>query len=152
MAKKKKTPKKLKKQKPVAAKAKKIAPKAKVTVKAKAVAKAKTAAKPKSALKKKRVTTKVVVQGKSQNVETVRLKPKALVARAGAGGGDFGGVSIVEDVDSESADELLEEGQAFEAGIVSGVEDAPDPDEAEVTTREVPQDDVPGEYKDKDRP
>ncbi len=152
MAKKKKTPKKLKKQKPVAAKAKKIAPKAKVTVKAKAVAKAKTAAKPKSALKKKRVTTKAVVQGKSQNVETVHLKPKALVARAGAGGGDFGGVSTVEGVDSESADELLEEGQSFEAGIVSGVEDAPDPDEAEVTTREVPQDDVPGEYKDKDRP
>ena len=88
----------------------------------------------------------------SQNVETVQMKPRALRARAGAGGGDFGGVSTAESVDSESADELLEEGQAFEAGIVSGVEDAPDADKSEVTTHEVPQDDVPGEYDDKDRP
>src|SRR5438045_5960514 len=47
----------------------------------------------------------------TQSVETVQLKPRARVARAGAGGGDFGGISVVEDVDSESADELLEEGQ-----------------------------------------
>jgi hypothetical protein len=75
-----------------------------------------------------------------------------LRARAGAGGGDYGGVSTVENVDSESADELLEEGQAFEAGVVSGVEDAPDADQGPVRTREVPQDDVPEEYEDKDRP
>jgi len=88
----------------------------------------------------------------SQNVETVQMKPRALRARAGAGGGDFGGVSTVESVDSESADELLEEGQAFEAGIVSGVEDAPDADQGPVKTREVPEDDVPEEYDGKDRP
>ncbi len=58
----------------------------------------------------------------------------------------------MESVDSESADELLEEGQAFEAGIVSGVEDAPDADQGPVKTREVPEDDVPEEYDDKDRP
>lgn len=52
------------------------------------------------------------------------------------------------DADSESAEELAEEGNAFEAGIVEGVEDAPDPDVAEVTTREVPEDDVPEEYLD----
>jgi hypothetical protein len=62
------------------------------------------------------------------------------------------GISILENVDSESAEELLEEGQAFEAGVISGVEDAPDADKSEVTTHEVPQDDVPGEYYDKDRP
>ncbi len=73
-------------------------------------------------------------------------------ARAGAGGGDYGGVSTVEGVGSESADELLEEGQTFEAGIVSGVEDAPDADQGEVRTHEVSQDDVPEEYDDKDRP
>jgi len=88
----------------------------------------------------------------SQNVETVQMKPRALRARAGAGGGDFGGVSTAESVDSESADELLEEGQAFEAGIVSGVEGAPDADQGPVKTREVPEDDVPEEYLDKDRP
>ena len=59
---------------------------------------------------------------------------------------------MVEGADSESADELLEEGQAFEAGIVSGVENAPDADEGEVRTHEVSQDDVPEEYDDKDRP
>ena len=58
----------------------------------------------------------------------------------------------MESVDSESADELLEEGQAFEARIVSGVEDVPDADQGPVKTREVPEDDVPEEYDDKDRP
>jgi len=52
--------------------------------------------------------------------------------------------------DSESVEELLEEGQAFEAGIVEGVENAPDADEGEIRTKEVPEDDVPEEYLDKD--
>jgi hypothetical protein len=46
-------------------------------------------------------------------------------------------------------DELLEEGNAFEADVVKGVEDADDADEGEVHTHEVPQDDVPGEHLDK---
>ena len=64
----------------------------------------------------------------------------------------FGGISVVEDVDSESADELLEEGQTFEAGVVRGVEEADTNIEQEVHTHEVTQDDVPVEYDDKDRP
>jgi hypothetical protein len=47
---------------------------------------------------------------------------------------------------NESVEELAEEGNAFEAEVVSGVEDAKRPDESEVTTREVPEDDVPPEY------
>jgi hypothetical protein len=50
--------------------------------------------------------------------------------------------------DSQSAEELAEEGNAFEAGIISGVENAPDPDVDEVRTRQVPEDDVPEEYLD----
>lgn len=88
----------------------------------------------------------------SQSVETVELKRRAPAAAAGAGGGDFGGISVVAGADSESPEELLEEGQTFEAGIVSGVETAGDPDQGEVRTHEVPQDDVPEEYDDKDRP
>jgi len=88
----------------------------------------------------------------SQSVETVQLKRPARAAAAGTGGGDFGGVSVVESADSESPEELLEEGQAFEAGIVSGVENAPDADKGEVRTREVPEDDVPKEYDDNDHP
>lgn len=64
--------------------------------------------------------------------------------------GDTQGISRSEDVDSESVEELLEEGQTLEAEAVSGVEDALDPDEGEVHTKEVPEDDVPGEYNDKD--
>jgi hypothetical protein len=48
-------------------------------------------------------------------------------------------------------DELLEQGNAFEAEVVKGVEDARDSDEREVHTHEVPQDDVPGEYRDKEK-
>jgi hypothetical protein len=53
----------------------------------------------------------------------------------------------VEDVDSESIRELAEEGQDYEAEVVDGVENAPDPDVSEVKTREVPEDDVPEEYR-----
>jgi hypothetical protein len=54
-------------------------------------------------------------------------------------------------LDSQRVEELIEEGQAFEAGVISGIEDAPDADVAEVTTREVPEDDVPGEYLERDQ-
>lgn len=50
------------------------------------------------------------------------------------------------EADSESVEELAEEGNALEADAVSGVEDAKRPDESEVRTREVPEDDVPAEY------
>ena len=102
--------------------------------------------------KTKIVRATAAVRRKSQSVETVSLEPKGLGTRSGVGSGDLQGISILENVDSESAEELLEEGQAFEAGVISGVEDAPDADKSEVTTHEVPQDDVPGEYYDKDRP
>jgi hypothetical protein len=133
---------------------KRAASKSRVSAKAKLSAKSgkkKSAAKRRTAPKRRVGRSRQAAMG-SQNVETVQMKPRALRARAGAGGGDFGGVSTVESVDSESADELLEEGQAFEAGIVSGVEDAPDADQGPVKTREVPEDDVPEEYDGKDRP
>jgi len=59
-------------------------------------------------------------------------------------------LSNVEGADSESVDELIEEGNAFEAGVVEGVEEADDGGVREVRTREVPEDDVPGEYLDED--
>jgi hypothetical protein len=90
----------------------------------------------------------------SQSVETVPLstvRPKARTARVGGGAGDYRGISVVEGADSESPKELLEEGQTFEAGIVDAVQNAPNADEGEIRTREVPEDDVPLEYDD-DRP
>lgn len=75
---------------------------------------------------------------------------RGLGPEAGGQSGDTEQISREEIADSESVEELLEEGQAFEAGVVEGVENAPDADEGEVRTREVPEDDVPEEYLDKD--
>jgi hypothetical protein len=80
-------------------------------------------------------------------VPVTQVRPRS---RSGGQSGDLQGLSDVERANSESVDELVEEGNAFEAGIVSGVEDARDADEQEVHTHEVPEDDVPGEYLDKD--
>lgn len=63
---------------------------------------------------------------------------------------DLEGLSRAEQADSESVDELVEEGNVFEAGAVAGVQQADDSDEREVHTRELPEDDVPDEYLDKD--
>jgi hypothetical protein len=52
--------------------------------------------------------------------------------------------------DSESVEELLEEGNTFEAEAVAGVESADDNGVSEVRTHQVPEDDVPEEYLDDD--
>lgn len=68
---------------------------------------------------------------------------------AGQSGGDQG-LPRDATADSESVEELLEEGNSFEAGVVLGVENSKDPSVSEVTTHEVPEDDVPGEYINQD--
>jgi hypothetical protein len=99
---------------------------------------------------KTRGAIKEQVQGKSQSVDTVSFPLERVGVRAGEQSGDLQGLSNVQGADSESVDELLEQGNAFEAEVVKGVEDAGDADEGEVRTHEVPQDDVPGEYRDKE--
>ena len=89
------------------------------------------------------------VLGRSQSVDTVEFPLEGLGTHAGEQSGDLQGLSNVQGVDSESVDELLQEGNAFEADVVKGVEEAGEADEAEVHTHEVPQDDVPGEYLNK---
>jgi hypothetical protein len=64
--------------------------------------------------------------------------------------GDTQGLSDHAEAASESVEELAEEGQSFEAEVISGVEDAPDADIAEVHTKQVPEDDVPPEYLERD--
>ena len=105
----------------------------------------KAASKKKAALKKKRA------RGKKQSLGTVAFEPKGLGARSGGQSGDLQGLSDVAGADSESVDELLEEGNALEAEVVKGVQDAPDADMGEIKTHEVPEDDVPAEYLDKDQ-
>ena len=64
--------------------------------------------------------------------------------------GDLQGLSRAERADSQSVDELVEEGNIVEAGVVAGVEEADSSDESEVHTHEVPEDDVPEEYLDEE--
>jgi hypothetical protein len=63
--------------------------------------------------------------------------------------GDTQGLSNAQEADSESVEELVEEGQDFEAGVVAGVEDA-DGTQGEVRTKQVREDDVPLEYLEQD--
>jgi hypothetical protein len=79
-----------------------------------------------------------------------RANARGPASRSGGQSGDLQGLSRRERADSESVEELLEEGNTFEASVVTGVEDADDADEKEVRTHETPEDDVPGEYLDKD--
>jgi hypothetical protein len=109
----------------------------------------KKVAKKKGVLKMNADGNKTTVE-KSQSVETVPFALEGLGVRSGEQSGDLQGLSNVEAADSESVDGLLEEGNAFEADAVKGVEDAEDADEVEVHIHEVPQDDVPREYLDKE--
>jgi|SRR5579864_4636778 len=81
-----------------------------------------------------------------------RMPPRGIGLEAGGQAGDTMGLSRDEMAGPESVEELIEEGQAFEAAAISGVEDAPDADQGEVRTRQVPEDDVPDEYLDDGRP
>lgn len=65
-------------------------------------------------------------------------------------GGATQQISYTPIADSESVEDLAEEGNAYEANVIYGVENARDPDVEEVTTHEIPVDDVPGEYLDND--
>jgi hypothetical protein len=100
---------------------------------------------------KGKAVKKTKPRGKSERTESVVFEPAGLGARSGGQSGDLQGLSDREGADSESVDELLEEGNAFEAEVVKGVEDVPDADEGEVRTHEVPEDDVPEEYLEKDQ-
>jgi hypothetical protein len=69
---------------------------------------------------------------------------------SGGQSGDTQGLSDVAEATSQSVEELVEEGSFYEAEVVSGIENAPDADVAEVHTRQVREDDVPQEYLDDD--
>jgi hypothetical protein len=156
MAPKKKTRKTLKKSKRAAArkatpKKKPSKPQPKKKPSKKPAAKKRAPRKP---IAKKRVAAKKTAKKRnlpkrtgSDNTAFLRGGPRS---NSGGQSGDLQGLSHRASVDSESVDELLEEGNAFEAGVVMGVEDAGNADESEVRTHEVSEDDVPEEYLDKE--
>jgi len=135
----------------------------KAAAKKKAVARKKSVArKPAKSFAKKKASTKSkTVAKKSATRSTPRSRQEAtspvpVLSRRGLGAasagqsGDTQGLSRRDYLDSESVEELLEEGQYMEAEAVSGVENARDPDQGEVRTRQFPEDDVPDEYKNED--
>lgn len=83
-----------------------------------------------------------------RNARNPRNKDDELGANSAGQSGAIQQLPNSAEADSESVEELAEEGNAFEADVIEGVEDAKDPDVSEVTTREVPEDDVPAEYRD----
>src|SRR5271169_3210186 len=130
--------------------------------KKKSNAKSKKTLRKKSAQKKKHGPKKVAprkkaapkkrrARGKSQNVAAVPFEQTGLGPGSGGQSGDLQGLSNSAGADSESVDELLEEGNALEAEIVEGVENVPDADRGEIRTHEVAEDDVPEEYLDKNQ-
>ncbi len=113
---------------------------------------------PNRTIKKKQPRNKTPSKGsRTPNRKTSARRAQRLEPSFGREGaqaivqsGDLEGLSAAEQADSESVDELVEEGNAFEAGAVAGVEEADDQDTREVHTHEVPEDDVPDEYLDED--
>ena len=113
-----------------------------------------TPSKPKKRIKARKPAARKTVKrrkrstrGNAERGTLVSYESRGIGARTGGQAGDTQGISARPDADSESVEELLEEGQSFEAEILSGVENAADPDQSEVRVREVPEDDVPEEYR-----
>jgi hypothetical protein len=137
---------------------KKAPPRGSIKARRKAATKKKpTAKKPQRTVKRKLATP--VTETQSPEPSTLNggtfpaLEPdrprRGTGPRSAGQSGDLQGLSR-RNVDSESVEELAAEGQSYEADLLSGVEDALDPDQGELRTREVPIDDVPEEYTDKD--
>jgi hypothetical protein len=116
----------------------------------------KPSAKGKSAAKKKSSTKKKPAAKKATRRRAEVINPIAPTGRRGLGpesggqSGDTQGLSRRSYDDSESVEELMEEGQYMEAEAVSGVENARDADQGEVRTTQVPEDDVPEEYREEE--
>jgi hypothetical protein len=133
---------------------KKAAAKKAVAKKKAVVAKKKPAVAKKTAGKKPPATKKSAAKKTSPRQEVINpITPsgrRGLGAASGGQSGDTQGLSRRDYDDSESVEELMEEGQYMEAEAVAGVENAPDADQGEVRTKQFPEDDVPEEYKDQD--
>jgi len=137
---------------------KRSASKKKAPAKKKAVVKAKSASRKSAARKvssRKPARRKPAASrsGASRSAELTHRTPvgrRGLGAESGGQSGDTQGLSRRSYDDSESVEELMEEGQYSEAEAVAGVENAPDADQGEVRTRQFPEDDVPQEYLDEE--
>jgi hypothetical protein len=102
----------------------------------------KPAAKP--APKKPPVSARVSQTNRRRQALESPRNLRGLGAGSAGQSGDLQGLPAREVEDSESVEELVEEGQGWEAAALQGVEEGDSP--REVRTHEVPEDDVPEEY------
>ena len=137
--------------------AKKAARKTKVSASKRSGSKAKAARKVKRTGKKRASSAAREVRSPEPSALSGRVfgmgsgkRARGLGSGSAGQSGDLQGLSRKNLADSESVEELIEEGQSYEAEAVSAVEEAPEPDQGEVQTVEVPEDDVPQEYLDED--
>lgn len=129
-------------------------PKAASAKHAKKASRERRAKNPKKAVGKKQLGKKRSPKGNAaRRKKTPARRPRQFEATKASAAesafdqtGDLEGLSRAEQADSESVEELVEEGNVFEAGAAAGVERADDQDTREVQTRELPEDDVPDEY------
>jgi len=103
---------------------------------------------PRKSAGKNRTSRDPIIGGTSQVARKARKDVRRQEGLAKAGqSGSMQELSSTALADSESVEELLEEGQAFEAEVVSGVERTPETGGGEVHAKEVPEDDIPAEYR-----
>lgn len=91
----------------------------------------------KKAWRQKKTVGEQVVPNDWPVEETFAIDLTGLGPNVAGQSGDIEGLPTIATGDSESVAELVEEGQDLEAEKVSGVVNAPDPDEAEVRTHAV---------------
>jgi hypothetical protein len=146
------------KRKPKSATAKKKSTTKKKPVKAKRSKASPSKASPKKSTAKKatspargRAERRKSVSAERELKQEIRgRRPPGSETALGRQSGDLQGLSRAEQADSESVEELVEEGNISEAGAVAGVEASDNEEEKEVRTRELPEDDVPEEYIDEE--
>jgi hypothetical protein len=150
---------------------KKAASSKKAGGKRKAARKRKPAAKRRSSLRGKRAQAKVKVTLRRRTIKTrtatreissgsersslgsstfsraPRPPKRGMGEEAGGQAGDLQGLSREEEAGAESVEELVEEGQAYEADVIDGVENAPDADKGPVRTHGRLEDDIPPEER-----
>jgi hypothetical protein len=71
-----------------------------------------------------------------------RRRDKGTGPEAAGQAGDIQSLSRKASADSESVEELVEEGQSHEAEVINSIEGAPDPDQGEVRTHVDPEEEV----------
>jgi hypothetical protein len=82
------------------------------------------------------------LRGIAVNVEIVPVELRGLGPRAGGQSGDIQGLPAYEISGPESVEELAEEGQDFEAELICGVENVPDPDQGGLRPHTIREDNI----------